>query len=80
MQEACGGLQPVSWRCGEGGVQGSLLPQQPVLLSSSRAIFLTPDFSLQQHTGSELPKVTELQGEQNEAITPASNVPAASAR
>lgn len=53
---------------------------QPALPSSTGAISLTPDFSLQQHTDSELPKVTELQGEQNEAITPVSNVPVASAR
>lgn len=61
-------------------MQGSLHSQQPALPSSTGAISLIPDFSLQQHTVSELPKVTELQGEQNEAITPVSNVPAASAR
>lgn len=61
-------------------MQGSLHPQRPALLSLTGAVSLTPDFSLQQHTGSELPKVTELREEQNEAITPASNVPAASAR
>lgn len=79
LQEACGGangLQPVLI---ERGMQGSLHPQQLALPSSTRAVSLTPDFSSRQHAVSELPKVTELQGEQNEAITPASNVPAASA-
>lgn len=63
----------------ESGMQGSLHPLQPALPSSARAVSLTPDFSSRRHAVSELPKVTELRGEQNEAITAASNVPAASA-